>query len=424
MENQIVQELTWARTRPDEVTEALIQRLEHYKGKEYFPPERRGTCVVTKEGPDAVRDAIEYVLGLQPMGGVGRFSERGLAFAGEDHVADIGNTGTASHSSSDGTCAADRARLYGTFSNFGECLWYGSTAADARTVVLDLIVDDGVPSRGHRKGVFNSDYDVVGVACGPHVTFGKMVAMEFARGWEGNPTFIRSRAQAGPRKIAAGARVGAKPALTTQWKLGACSLCNEEIRGGKVVDVPQLGGKLHAACFHCRSCSSQLTGTPFQVHGKLPYCSGCYHQRFGEKCSACGAAITGGAMKCALGTFHVECVSCATCGRAIGKNKFSTAGGVIACAACASGAKSQVLARGGNAQRRQLSHTGDAIVGSRGGTPPGGQESGGGPARLASTRNSTSAAKARPKPKPKPKASMASAKSNLMGLSMDYASLA
>ena len=37
---------------------------------------------------------------------------------------------------------------YGRFECFGECLWYGSTAADARSMVLDLIVDDGVPSRG------------------------------------------------------------------------------------------------------------------------------------------------------------------------------------------------------------------------------------------------------------------------------------
>ena len=42
----------------------------------------------------------------------------------------------------------ERASRYGHFGSFGECLWYGSDKADARCVVLDLIVDDGVPSRG------------------------------------------------------------------------------------------------------------------------------------------------------------------------------------------------------------------------------------------------------------------------------------
>ena len=32
--------------------------------------------------------------------------------------------------------------------------------------VLDLIVDDGVESRGHRKGVYNPIYEVVGVNYG------------------------------------------------------------------------------------------------------------------------------------------------------------------------------------------------------------------------------------------------------------------
>merc|ERR1719272_916386 len=105
------------------------------------------------------------------MQGVGNASVQSLAFAAEDHIADIGQTGTASHASSDGMTSAQRVQLYGTFSSYGECLWYGSEMADAKTIVLDLIVDDGVPTRGHRKGVYNPTYSAVRVACGPHSTF-------------------------------------------------------------------------------------------------------------------------------------------------------------------------------------------------------------------------------------------------------------
>lgn len=45
------------------------------------------------------------------MEGVGSESQEGLALAAADHVWDIGQTGTASHSSSDGTSAVSGHRF-------------------------------------------------------------------------------------------------------------------------------------------------------------------------------------------------------------------------------------------------------------------------------------------------------------------------
>jgi len=55
MEINLARELTWARTRPGEVTAALQERLKCFKGKDFFPPERKGTAIVTKEGVAAVK---------------------------------------------------------------------------------------------------------------------------------------------------------------------------------------------------------------------------------------------------------------------------------------------------------------------------------------------------------------------------------
>ena len=115
-------------------------------------------------------------------------------------------------------------------------------------------------------------------------------------------------------------------------------MCKQPIKGGRVVDAKDLGGKVHVACFSCVTCSKQLSGTPYKVHGGVLYCSPCHANEHGEKCTACGKPITGGMMKCSLGTFHVECLICSNCGKAIGKAKFSTAGGVMSCNACAPGA--------------------------------------------------------------------------------------
>ena len=46
------------------------------------------------------------------MEGVGSESQEGLALAAADHVWDIGQTGTASHSSSDGTTAVSGHQIH------------------------------------------------------------------------------------------------------------------------------------------------------------------------------------------------------------------------------------------------------------------------------------------------------------------------
>ena len=41
-------------------------------------------------------------------------------------------------------------------------------------------MDDGEEERPHRKNLFNSDYQKVGIACGPHKTEFQMCVMDFA----------------------------------------------------------------------------------------------------------------------------------------------------------------------------------------------------------------------------------------------------
>jgi uncharacterized protein YkwD len=43
-----------------------------------------------------------------------------------------------------------------------------------------LIVDDGVPARGHRKNCFNPDFNVVGIAVGSHKVHKYTCVMDFA----------------------------------------------------------------------------------------------------------------------------------------------------------------------------------------------------------------------------------------------------
>lgn len=62
---------------------------------------------------------------------------------------------------------------------------YGSD--DPTDIVAQLLIDDGVPSRGHRKNILNKEFKIVGVAFGPHTKFKNMTVQNFAGGMGPKP---------------------------------------------------------------------------------------------------------------------------------------------------------------------------------------------------------------------------------------------
>jgi hypothetical protein len=54
-------------------------------------------------------------------------------------------------------------------------------------MVLDLIVDDGVPGRGHRSCLLDPGFDLAGAADAAHPVFGRAVAIELALRWAPSP---------------------------------------------------------------------------------------------------------------------------------------------------------------------------------------------------------------------------------------------
>ena len=51
---------------------------------------------------------------------------------------------------------------------------------DAKEVMLQMIIDDGVPGRGHRANVFNPAFNVMGCFTCPHSSLDQMTCIDYA----------------------------------------------------------------------------------------------------------------------------------------------------------------------------------------------------------------------------------------------------
>jgi uncharacterized protein YkwD len=105
--------------------------------------------------------------------------KKGLSQAAKDHVADTGPKGVVGHDGIDGSSMSSRINRYGTWGRgASENISYGSNTA--REIVLQLLIDDGVESRGHRRNIMNMNTKYVGVATGSHAVYRIMCVQDFA----------------------------------------------------------------------------------------------------------------------------------------------------------------------------------------------------------------------------------------------------
>jgi len=178
IEGQIVAALNRARTEPKQYAQLSLEPRRLLRGN-YF--ERPGEIpVVLNEGVKAVDEAIAFLERQKPVPPL--LLSRGLSLAAMDHARDQGATGQTGHSGSDRSTMAARIERYGTWQKTaGENIAYG--AESARDVVIQLIVDDGVASRGHRANIFNASFFVVGVAFGTHPGYRTICVQDFAGGY-------------------------------------------------------------------------------------------------------------------------------------------------------------------------------------------------------------------------------------------------
>lgn len=175
LEEGIAREVNLARSDPGQYTSLLEEWSQYYNDKEI---ERAGQpTIITQEGVSAVKEAIRYLRAASSLPLL-KISI-GMSLAAKDHAKELGPAGKLGHKGLTGSWPTDRVNRYGTWKEaLGEAIYYGRD--DAREVVMALIIDDGVPSRGHRHHIFDPAFRAVGVGCGVHATYESMCVITFA----------------------------------------------------------------------------------------------------------------------------------------------------------------------------------------------------------------------------------------------------
>lgn len=176
IERRVIIEINMVRTDPVEYARRYLVPLRAYYHNTFlrFPGEY---AIVTSEGILALDECIRDLQAVKPSSPLS--PRKGLTLAARDHARDQAKTGAIGHTGSDRSTPEVRINRYGRWDiSVGENINYGNE--DARRIVTSLLIDDGVPSRGHRSNLLNVTFKFVGASVGPHRVYGHMCVVDFA----------------------------------------------------------------------------------------------------------------------------------------------------------------------------------------------------------------------------------------------------
>lgn len=171
---EVLDALNMVRAHPD----AFARSLRVFRGyfhASYYTLPGSPEDNATEEGVHAVDEAIAFLerqRHLSPIEAAPLLTD-----AATDHSTEQAADGNTGHEGADGSTPADRVRRHGGGEYVAEVIEYG--ANDAEDAIRQLIVDDGVPDRGHRGILFDPRLRYAGVSCGPHREFRTMCVIDF-----------------------------------------------------------------------------------------------------------------------------------------------------------------------------------------------------------------------------------------------------
>lgn len=170
LEDEVLDEINYARANPRQYAQEL-------RREDVAVRQGRGSATFANEDPDAVEEAIDFLMRQPPLPPLK--PDARLAAAARAHAVGQGRRGDVGHGGPGGETLGGRLKRHGVWAGISaENISYGYD--DARDVVRQLIVDSRVAGRGHRANIFGRAYQSAGVGCGGHGTYGAMCVIDFA----------------------------------------------------------------------------------------------------------------------------------------------------------------------------------------------------------------------------------------------------
>lgn len=160
----VLQEMNLARGNPEQYAAIVEARMQSVPGAD----------------ARSVSEAASFLRRQQPLPPLQPAA--GLMASAHEQVLEQGPRGAIGHRGLGGSSPWARMSRQGQWlGRAGENISYGYPSA--RAIVVTLIVDQGVPDRGHRRNIFSRDFTVAGASCGPHARYGSMCVIDFAGGF-------------------------------------------------------------------------------------------------------------------------------------------------------------------------------------------------------------------------------------------------
>ncbi len=181
-EKEVILEINRLRSDPRRyANEVISPLLRFYRNNLFSYPGDKP--LMTKEGVSALKECCMALVRQKPLPLLNPSS--GLTRAATDHVKDQSKSGKTGHTGYDNSTMRNRIERYGTWKyRIAENIGYG--AINARQLVVFLLIDDGIASRGHRKNFLNPEFTMIGVAEGNHPDYESMYVMDFAAVFQDN----------------------------------------------------------------------------------------------------------------------------------------------------------------------------------------------------------------------------------------------
>ena len=181
-EEGVFAELNHFRSDPAAYAEYLRDYRPRFEGKLLVSNDDSEIDIMTREGVAAVDEAIRDLRREKPL--VELEWSDALARAAADHVAVQSRSGAVGHYTR-GSGPGERMKARGGGPYVNEVITYGHHSPEG--VVDQLLIDDGVPDRGHRHSLLRPEHRFAGVACGRHPVHRTMCVTLMSQTRDGSP---------------------------------------------------------------------------------------------------------------------------------------------------------------------------------------------------------------------------------------------